>query len=72
MEATTRIELVFADRTVASTLGAFRRGSKWQQRRHEDLKKYPGGEDEKEHGCLVVMSRPIPSLLGILPESQCG
>jgi hypothetical protein len=63
---------VTADGTVASTRGAFRRRSEWQQRRHEDLKKYPWGEDEKEHGYLVVMSRPIPSLFVILPESQCG
>ena len=27
----------------------FRIRSNWQQRRREDLKKHPGGEEEKEH-----------------------
>jgi hypothetical protein len=28
--------------------------------RHVDIKKDPGSEREKEHGYLVVSSRPIP------------
>ena len=39
-----------------------------QRRRREDVEKDPGGEEEKEHGYLVVSGRPIPSLLDTLPE----
>jgi len=50
----------------AATAGRFTR-SKWQCRR-KDAEKDPRGEDEKEHGYLVVSGRPIPSLLETLLE----